>query len=47
MKNNSPKQTLTDLLNDKSIVTSWEVVQHTKDNEILRKQFKEAVEFEK
>ncbi len=41
-----PKKTLTELLNDKSIVTGREVVQRIKDKEILRKQFEEAVEFE-
>ena len=41
-----PKKTLTELLNDKSVVTGREVVQHIKDKEILRKQFDEAVEFE-
>jgi ribosomal protein L17 len=41
-----PKKTLTELLNDKSIVTGREVVQRIKDKEILRKQFDEAVEFE-
>lgn len=40
------KKTLTELLNDKSIVTGREVVQRIKDKEILRKQFDEAVEFE-
>ncbi len=42
----SPKKTLTELLNDKSIVTGREVVQRIKDKENLRKQFEEAVEFE-
>ena len=41
-----PKKTLTELLNDKSIVTGREVVQRIKDKERLRKQFEEAVEFE-
>jgi hypothetical protein len=41
-----PKKTLTELLNDKSVVTGREVVQRIKDKEILRKQFDEAVEFE-
>jgi hypothetical protein len=40
------KKTLTELLNDKSIVTGREVVQRIKDKEKLRKQFEEAVEFE-
>ena len=40
------KKTLTELLNDKSIVTGREVVQRIKDKEKLRKQFDEAVEFE-
>ena len=42
----SPKKTLTELLNEKSIVTGREVVQRIKDKEKLRKQFDEAVEFE-
>ena len=41
-----PKKTLTELLNDKSIVTGREVVQRINDKEKLRKQFDEAVEFE-
>ena len=41
-----PKKTLTELLNDKSIVTGREVVQRIKDKERLRKEFNEAVEFE-
>ena len=40
------KKTLTELLNDKSIVTGREVVQRIKDKEKLRKEFDEAVEFE-
>jgi len=42
----SPKKSLTELLNEKSVVTGREVVQRIKDKEILRKQFEEAVEFE-
>ena len=42
----SPKKTLTELLNDKSIVTGRDVVQRINDKEKLRKQFEEAVEFE-
>ena len=45
-KTRPPKKTLTELLNDKSIVTGREVVQRIKDKERLRKQFEEAVEFE-
>ena len=45
-KTRPPKKTLTELLNDKSIVTGREVVQRIKDKEKLRKQFDEAVEFE-
>jgi hypothetical protein len=41
-----PKKTLTELLNDKSVLTGREVVQRIKDKEVLRKQFEEAVEFE-
>ncbi len=41
-----PKKTLTDLINDKSVVTGREVVQRIKDKEKLRKQFEEAVDFE-
>ena len=40
------KKTLSELLNDKSVLTGREVVQRIKDKEILRKQFEEAVEFE-
>ena len=46
-QNKSPKKTLTELLNDKSVVTGRDVVQRIKDKEKLRKQFEEAVEFEK
>jgi len=42
----SPKKTLTELLNDKSVITGREVVERIKDKERLRKQFEEAVEFE-
>ena len=45
-KTRPPKKTLTELFNDKSIVTGREVVQRIKDKEKLRKQFEEAVEFE-
>ena len=45
-KTRPPKKTLTELFNDKSIVTGREVVQRIKDKEKLRKQFDEAVEFE-
>jgi hypothetical protein len=41
-----PKKTLTELLNDKSVITGREVVERIKDKERLRKQFDEAVEFE-
>ena len=41
-----PKKTLTELMNDKSVLTGREVVQRIKDKEKLRKQFEEAVEFE-
>ncbi len=41
-----PKKTLTELLNDKSVVTGRDVVQRIKEKEKLRKQFEEAVEFE-
>ncbi len=41
-----PKRTLTELLNDKSVLTGREVVQRIKDKEKLRKQFEETVEFE-
>ena len=41
------KKTLTDLLNDKSVLTGREVVQRIKDKEKQRKQFEEAVEFER
>lgn len=42
-----PKKTLTDLLIDKSVMTGREVVQRIKDREKLRKQFEEAVDFER
>ncbi len=42
----SPKKTLAELLNNKSVVTGREVFQRIKDKEKLRKQFEEAVEFE-
>jgi hypothetical protein len=45
-KNNPPKKTLSELLNDKSVLTGREVVQRIKEKEKLRKQFEEAVEFE-
>ena len=45
-KTKPPKKTLTELLNNKSVLTGREVVQRIKDKEILRKQFEEAVEFE-
>lgn len=45
-KGKSPKKTLTELLNDKSVITGREVAQRIKDKERLRKQFEEAVEFE-
>ena len=40
------KKTLTELLNDKSVVTGRDVVQRINDKEKLRKQFEEAVDFE-
>jgi len=42
-----PKKTLSELLKDKSVMTGREVVQRIKDKEKLRKQFEEAVEFER
>jgi hypothetical protein len=42
----TPKKSLTELLNDKSVLTGREVVKRIKDKEMLRKQFEEAVEFE-
>ena len=42
----SPKKTLAELLNDKSVVTGRDVVQRINDKEKLRKQFEEAVDFE-
>jgi hypothetical protein len=42
-----PKKTLSQLLNDKSVMTGREVVQRIKEKEKLRKQFEEAVEFER
>jgi len=46
MQKIKPKQFLSDLLKDKSVLTGREVVQRIKDKEVLRKQFEEAVEFE-
>ena len=45
-KINPPKKSLTELLNDKSVLTGREVVQRIKDKEIQRKEFEEAVDFE-
>jgi hypothetical protein len=42
-KINPTKKSLTELLNDKSLLTGREVVQRIKDKEMLRKQFEEAV----
>ena len=42
----SPKRSLSDLINDKLVLTGREIVQRIKDKEKLRKQFEEAVEFE-
>jgi hypothetical protein len=46
-KSRSPKKTLTELMNDKSVLSGREVIQRIKDKEVLRKQFEEAVEFER
>jgi hypothetical protein len=45
-KINPPKKTLTDLIQEKSVITGREVVQRIIDKEKVRKQFEEAVEFE-
>jgi hypothetical protein len=42
-----PKKTLSQLLNDKSVLTGREVVQRIKDKEKRQKEFEEAVEFER
>jgi hypothetical protein len=42
-----PKKSLTELLNDKSVLTGREVIHNLKEQEKLRKQFEEAVEFER
>ncbi len=42
-----PKKTLTDLLQEKSVVTGKEVVQKIKEQEKRQKEFEEAVEFER
>jgi hypothetical protein len=42
-----PKKTLSELLNDKSVLTGREVVQKIKKQEKLQKEFEEAVEFER
>lgn len=43
-KSKSFKKTLTEPLNDKSVISGREVVQLIKDKERLRKQFEEALE---
>lgn len=45
-KTKMPKKMLSELLNDKSVITGRELFQRIKDKERLRKQFEEAVEFE-
>ncbi len=45
-KINLPKKSLTDLLQQKSIVTGKEVIQKIKDKEKQQKEFEESVEFE-
>jgi hypothetical protein len=42
-----PKKTLTELLNDKSVLTGREVVRRIKEKEKRQKEFEEAVEFER
>ena len=45
-KINPPKKSLTDLLQEKSIVTGKEVIQRIKEKEKRQKEFEESVEFE-
>jgi hypothetical protein len=42
----SPKKTLDDLLNDKSVITGKEVIQGLKEKERLKKEFEKSVEEE-
>ena len=46
MKIKPPKKSLTDLLQEKSVVTGKEVVQRIKEKEKQQKEFEESVEFE-
>lgn len=46
-KINSPKKTLSDLIQDKTVITGKEVVQKIKEQEKRQKEFEESVEFEK
>jgi hypothetical protein len=41
-----PKKTLDDLLSSKEVITGKEVVQRIKEQEKLRKEYEESVEFE-
>ena len=44
--NKPPKKTLTDLLNDKSVITGSEAIQKIRDKEIRQKEFEDSIEFE-
>ena len=45
-KDKSTKKSLSDLLQDKTVVTGKEVVQRIKEKEKLQKEYEESVEFE-
>jgi hypothetical protein len=42
-----PKKTLTELMNDKSVLSGREVIHNIKEQEKHQKEFEEAVEFER
>lgn len=42
-----PKKTLTDLFQEKSVITGKEIIQRIKDKEKRQKEFEEAVELDK
>ena len=46
-KEKLPKKSLTDLLQEKSVITGKEVIQRMKEKEKQQKEFEEAVEFER
>lgn len=44
--NKPPKKSLSDLLQDKTVITGKEVVQRLKEKEMQQKEFEESVEVE-